>query len=356
MVDQWIFKIVLSPLAALYGLGVTIRNGFYKAGLLRGVSFSIPVISIGNLSVGGTGKTPHTEYLIRLLHEYLRIGILSRGYRRETTGYREVSTSNNASQVGDEPLQFKRKFPEVQVAVAESRSLAIPQLIRSYPDIQLILLDDGFQHREVQPGLNILLTEYNRLYMNDWLLPVGRLREWRSGAKRADIIIVTKCPADLSKEEMTRLESEVAPEDHQQVFFSRYVYGNPYKMYQGSERIQLSDKLDVLLVASIAGTEYLMEYVESKSGSVRLLEYNDHHPFSNFDIGGIERYFRQMPESESSIILTTEKDAMRLDNHRELLLKLNMPIYILPVAVRFIDDGPSSFDAVIKDWLLNFKQ
>lgn len=356
MVDQWILKILLAPLAALYGVGIAIRNGLYNLGLLRGVSFSIPVISIGNLSVGGTGKTPHTEYLVRLLHEYLKIGILSRGYRRKSIGYIEVQPFHDASHVGDEPLQFKRKFPHVQVAVAESRSLAIPQLIRTYPDIQMILLDDGFQHREVNAGLNILLTEYNRLYTRDWLLPVGRLREWRNAADRADIIIVTKCPDELGETEMSKISNEVLQDSDQQVFYSSYQYGRPYKMYHGADRLVLDDNLNVLMVAAIAGTEFMMEYVESKAGDVRLLEYNDHHPFSNFDIGDIERYFKQMPESQPRIILTTEKDAMRLDTHRELLQKLDLPLYILPVAVRFMGKEPDVFDRVIKDWLLNFKR
>lgn len=356
MVDQWILKILLAPLAALYGIGVALRNGLYSVGLLRGVSFGIPVISIGNLSVGGTGKTPHTEYLVRLLHEYLRIGILSRGYRRKSTGYLEVGAYNDAAQVGDEPLQFKRKFPHVNVAVAESRSLAIPVLIRSYPDTQVILLDDGFQHREVNPGLNILLTEYNRLYTRDWLLPVGRLREWRNAAVRADIIIVTKCPPDLGEDEMIKIRSEVSRDSLQDVFFSRYIYGNPYRMYGSGDRIVLDENMDVLMVAAIAGTEYMMEYVESKTGGVRLLAYNDHHPFSNFDLGNIELYYKQMTDTGQPIILTTEKDAMRLDSHRALLLQLNLPIYILPVAVQFIGTEPDAYDRVIKDWLLNFKR
>lgn len=356
MVDQWILKILLSPLAALYGIGVAIRNGLYNAGLLRGVSFSVPVISIGNLSVGGTGKTPHTEYLIRLLQPYLKLGILSRGYRRKSVGYLEVNTFYDATQVGDEPLQFKRKFPDVHVAVAESRSLAIPQLIRAYPDTQVVLLDDGFQHREVAPGLNILLTEYNRLYTRDWLLPVGRLREWRNAADRADIIIVTKCPSGLTEEAMHEIRREVIRNNRQKVFFSHYVYGNPYRMYNSGDRIFLHENLNVLLVAAIAGTEYLMEYVDAKCGDVRLLEYNDHHPFSNFDIGDIERYYKESPSGNQSIILTTEKDAMRLDNHRELLQRLNLPIYILPVAVQFIGQEAEAFDHAVKDWLLNFKR
>lgn len=356
MVDQWIFKILLSPLALLYGFGVAVHNGLYASGLLRGVSFSLPVISIGNLTVGGTGKTPHTEYLVRLLHEYLRIGILSRGYRRKSTGYLEITPQHDATQSGDEPLQFKRKYPHVAVGVAESRSLAIPQLLRSHPDIEVILLDDGFQHREIVPGLNLLLTEYNNPYTRDWLLPVGRLREWRDAAARADMIVVTKCPDDLDYIEMDALAKEVRATQTQKVFFSKYVYGHPYRMYRSGERLVLTEQIDVLMVVAIAGTEYLMEYVESKTGSVRLLEYNDHHLFSNFDIGDIERYYNERPAGKQSIILTTEKDAMRLDSHRDLLLRLDLPIYILPVAVQFIGEEHGTFDHAIREWLLNFKR
>ena len=355
MVNQWVLKLLLLPLAILYGIGIAIRNGLYAVGLLRGVTFSIPVISIGNLTVGGTGKTPHTEYLIRMLHEYLPLAVVSRGYKRKTSGYLEVVPNHNATQAGDEPLQYKRKYPHVPVAVAESRSFAIPQVIRSHPSTRLVLLDDGFQHREVVPGLNILLTEYNRLFTKDWLLPIGRLREWRSGAKRADIIVVTKCPDHLPPTEMEEIRSAVTYEKNQQVFFSKYRYGQPYKMYGNGERIALRPELDVLLVVAIAGTEYLLEYVDSLCGDVRMLEYNDHHPFSNFDVGDIERHFKLMPEGRERIILTTEKDAMRLDLHRELLLGLSLPIYILPVAVQFIDTSQDAFDTAIKSWLLNFK-
>ena len=356
MVNQWVLKLLLLPLALLYGLGVAIRNGLYSIGLLRGVSFSIPVISIGNLTVGGTGKTPHTEYLIRLLHEYLFLAVVSRGYKRKTSGYLEVSTHQDASQAGDEPLQYKRKYPHVPVAVSESRSFAIPQVIKSYPATQVILLDDGYQHREVTPGLNILLTEYNRLYTKDWLLPVGRLREWRTEANRADFIVVTKCPDSLSTEESDRIRREVIKREGQQVFFSRYRYGNPYKMYGSGERLMLHSELDILLVVAIAGTEYLLEYVEGQSGDVRMLAFNDHHPFSPSDIGDIERHFGLMEGSREHIILTTEKDAMRLDVHRKLLQQTSLPIYILPVAVQFIGDTPGAFDLAVKQWLLNFKQ
>src|SRR5688572_13315164 len=246
MVDQWILKILLSPLALLYGLAVSARNGLYNMGLLRGISFSIPVISIGNLSVGGTGKTPHTEYLIRLLHEYIKIGVLSRGYLRKTAGYREVVINDDAENVGDEPLQFKRKFPHVPVAVSESRGMAIPLLIRTYPDMQLILLDDGFQHREVDAGLHVLLTDYNQRFTEDWLLPVGKRCEWGSASGRADIIIVTKSPVQIGNDEMEAIRREVMHDEDQKIFFSYYAYGNPYRMYRTGERIMLNDNMKVL--------------------------------------------------------------------------------------------------------------
>jgi len=284
------------------------------------------------------------------------LAVLSRGYRRKSSGYLEVSPVHDATLVGDEPLQYKRKYPDVQIVVAESRSLAIPLVLRSYPDTQVVILDDGFQHREVVPGLNLLLTEFNRLYTRDLLLPVGRLREWRHSASRADMIIVTKCPMGMSAGEMQVIRDEVKHNDAQQVFFSRYIYGTPYRMYGDGERLELNANLDVLLVVAIAGTEYLLEYVDSQCGEVRMLEYNDHHPFSNFDIGNIELYYKNMSDTRQRIILTTEKDAMRLDSHRDLLQRLSLPIYILPVAVQFLEEDAGTFDSVVKEWLLNFKR
>ena len=355
MVDQWILKILLSPLALLYGLVISARNGLYNLGVLRGISFSIPVISIGNLSVGGAGKTPHTEYLIRLLHEYIKIGVLSRGYRRKTTGYREVLISDDSINVGDEPLQFKRKFPHVPVAVSESRGMAIPLLVRTYPDMQLILLDDGFQHREVDAGMQILLTDFNQRFTKDWLLPVGKLREWRSASGRADVIIVTKSPMQMSRDEMDAVRKEVMHDADQKIFFTYYAYGNPYRMYRGGERIMLNDNMKVVLVAGLADTSYLLEYVKSKVDEVLLVEFGDHHQYSSSDIHDIGHYFKSIQDTHQSIILTTEKDAMRLDSHRELLKQLDLPVYLLPIQVQFLEEA-EEFDEYIKEWLLNFKR
>jgi len=355
MVNHWFYKILLFPFALLYGLGVTIRNSLYSLGVLRGSTFSLPVISIGNLTVGGTGKTPHTEYLVRILHQYLHLAVLSRGYKRKTSGFLEVTLAHNADQCGDEPLQYKRKYPDVSVAVAESRSLAIPQLLRNHPEINVILLDDGFQHREVVPGLNVLLTEYKRLFTRDFFLPVGRLREWRDESQRADMIIVTKCPESLPPEEMIALTKEVSGRRNQKVFFSYYRYGHPYKMYS-TQRLALSQDLTIMLVVGIAGTEYLLSYLETRAKEVRVMEYNDHYAYSEADINDISRHFELIKDRQNAIILTTEKDAMRLDVHRQFLLQQNLPIYILPVTVEFLGENRQDFEGSIKEWLLNFKR
>ncbi len=225
MLQSTLAKILLAPISLLYGLGISFRNYCYRRGLLKGISFSVPVISVGNLSVGGAGKTPHIELLIRNLRDHVHIATLSRGYRRKTKGFQLVKPTSNAEEVGDEPLQFARKFPDVLVAVAEERAFAIPQIVGARPATELILLDDAFQHRAVQPGLNILLTQYNLPFTRDYLLPSGRLREWRSAYARADVIIVTKCPPVLDAAAAQRLREEIDPLPHQTLYFTYYDYG-----------------------------------------------------------------------------------------------------------------------------------
>ena len=207
--QETLAKILLFPFSLLYGFGVNMRNFFYQTKMLRSVSFDVPVISVGNLSVGGAGKTPHIEYLIELLRPYLHVATLSRGYKRKTEGFIAVLPEHSAIQVGDEPLQYKRKYQDVFVTVSENRAFGIPKLMMQKPDTQVILLDDAFQHRAVKPGLNILLTEYSNLYTRDFLLPMGRLREWSGAAKRADTIVVTKCPFSLTAEDKQQIIKEL---------------------------------------------------------------------------------------------------------------------------------------------------
>jgi len=354
MIQQVLAKILLAPFSLLFGIGVSIRDFLYRRGLLKGIEFDVPVISVGNLSVGGAGKTPHIEYLIRLLKDYLNVATLSRGYKRKTRGFLTVHPRQNAQQVGDEPLQFKRKFPEILVTVAESRTFAIPQIMMDRPDTEAILLDDAFQHRSVKPGLNILLTEYEHPFTRDYLLPSGRLREWRSAYHRADIIVVSKCPRQLTPADSEKLKREIKPYPDQRMYFSYYDYYDPYYILDPRYRMKLEPELDVLLICAIARAEYLTQYLEEYVNSVQVLEYEDHHYFSKHDVANLKATYDRMA-SKKRVILTTEKDAMRLELHREYLQAQQMPVFAIPVRVRFHFGEGEAFDEEIRNFLLNFK-
>ncbi len=353
MVQNALIKILLFPFALLYGAGVWLRDLLYRQGLLQSVSFSIPIISIGNLSVGGTGKTPHIEYLIRLLQPYLAIGTLSRGYKRKTRGFLEVRPTHEAEDSGDEPLQFKRKFPEIMVAVAENRVLGIPEMLKRRPDLQVILLDDAFQHRAVKPGLNILLTAYDQPYTRDLLLPAGRLREMPSAAERADIIIVSKCPATLKRQDAEQLRKELNPLARQRVFFSHYRYKPPYYLFNPNYTTGLPTDWSVLLLTAIANESYLIDYLSPHVGNIYTETFADHHFFTPFEMAQIKNKFDRLPERKK-FILTTEKDATRLYKHRDFLLRERLPVFVLPVEVEFLFGEGPVFDEEIKRFLLEF--
>ncbi|WP_420459472.1 tetraacyldisaccharide 4'-kinase [Neolewinella sp.] len=356
MVDSPAAKLLLAPLSLLYGAGVSFRNWAYRRGILRGISFSVPVISVGNLSVGGAGKTPHIEYLIRLLDPYLNIATLSRGYRRKTRGFLVVEPGMGVEEVGDEPLQYARKFPGVMVTVAEERAFGIPEIVGRRPDTQLVLLDDAFQHRAVQPGLNILLTQYALPFTRDYLLPSGRLREWRSGYERADVIVVSKCPPELDRAAADALIEEIAPLPHQRVFFSYYAYAAPYYLLDHRYRLRMEQGIDVLLISAIANTDYLASYLSrlSRDRPLHLLEYADHHYFSASDLVNLREKFGKL-DGKHRAIITTEKDAMRLDVHRDYIAAERLPVFVLPVEVRFhFGEGPV-FDQLVRDYLQGFE-
>ncbi len=354
MVQSFLLKILFFPFSLVYGFGVSLRNIAYQWGLLKSVRFDVPVIAVGNLSVGGAGKTPHIEYLICLLQDYLQIATLSRGYGRRTQGYLDVQPHLTAAETGDEPLQFKRKFPEAKVVVSESRTFGILRLLSEQPGTQVILLDDAFQHRAVTPGLNILLTEYSHPFTNDWLLPTGRLREWRSAYRRADVIIVTKCPPALQNSDRERLLRAINPFPHQRVFFSYYEYGRPYYLFDTHYQVDLQPSWQALVVAGIARSEYLTDYLQEQLDSVTILEYADHHLFAEADLIEIKATFVNMPV-EQKIILTTEKDAVRLELHRRFIEENRLPVLVLPIQVQFHFGEGEQFDQLIRDFLLNFK-
>ncbi|MEE9438272.1 MAG: tetraacyldisaccharide 4'-kinase [Saprospiraceae bacterium] len=354
MTQSILGKIILSPFSLLYGLAIGIRNAMYDSELIKSSKFSIPIISVGNLTIGGAGKTPHIEYLIRLLAPYVNLGVLSRGYKRETKGFKFVNRTENVLASGDEPLMYAKKHNNIVVAVAESRTIAIPQMVAKHPLTETILLDDAFQHRAVSPGLSILLTTYDLPFTRDYLLPSGRLREWRSAYERADIIIVSKCPETITDLEKYQLIQELNPQAHQKIYFSYYKYNYPYNFFNPNQLISLDDKLDVILISAIANTDYLLSYLESQVGSIHHMNYEDHHLFTERDIDYIDTVYKNR-DTTRKLILTTEKDAMRLDLHREELEKLKIPIYILPTEVKFHFEEGKLFEDNIKDFLLKFK-
>jgi tetraacyldisaccharide 4'-kinase len=354
MIQSILGKILMAPFALLYGLSIGIRNALYESELVKSTQFSLPVISVGNLSIGGAGKTPHIEYLIRLLSPYINVSTLSRGYKRQTKGFRFVRPNDNVLDAGDEPLMYARKYRGAVVAVGESRAIAIPQMVGKYPDLQTVLLDDAFQHRSIKPALNILLTTWDEPFTRDFLLPSGRLREWRSAYSRADIIIVTKCPPSITQEEKASMIREINPLKHQKIFFSYYQYGYPYNFYNTKQLIKLDKELDVILISAIANTNYLLSYLEEEVEDIHHMNYEDHHLFTDLDIEYIDTVYKNR-EAKRKIILTTEKDAMRLDLHRKKLSELNIPIFVLPMQVQFHDGEQATFDHDIKDFLLKFK-
>ena len=354
MVRNIILKILLFPFSLIYGFFSSINGMFYDYGVLASIKFTLPVINVGNLTVGGTGKTPHTEYLINLLNPFIKLAVLSRGYKRKTRGFKTVTLNDNVKSVGDEPLLYKKKYNNLNVFVAESRVEGISQMIMDVPDIQTVLLDDAFQHRAIDPALNILLTEYEFPFFDDFYLPTGRLREWKSGYKRADIIIVTKCPTDLNENDRNDFIQKINPLKNQKIFFSNYNYFNPYFLYNANQRINLEKDVSVILVSALASTSYLTSYLEDKIHDFHSLEYTDHHEFSFDEMEYFKKVFDGF-QNKKKIILTTEKDAMRLDMHRDFIIKNKLPIYVLPVSVDFLFNQRDEFNETIKSFLLEFK-
>lgn len=345
-------RIVLFPFSLLYGLAVITRNFLFDKGVFKSASFNMPVICIGNLSAGGTGKSPMTEYLLRLLKDRFKTATISRGYKRKTKGYALANEQTTALDIGDEPKQFHIKFPEVSVAVGEERIVAIPQLLHDRPDTQVILLDDAFQHRTIRAGLNILLTECSNLFTRDFFLPTGDLRDQRSSYKRADVIVITKCPLGLTLQEKENIISEIKPLQHQKVFFTATEYGTPYHIFSGEQRPIIADD-EVLLICGIANPAPLKSYISDKAKTYYERLYSNHHIFTIDDVKEIRKKYEQV-EDERKIILTTEKDAVRLLKFQQELAPL--PLYALPVKHRFLFDEGTNFDRMVLDFVSNFKK
>lgn len=345
------FRIFLLPFSLLYWLGISIRNWLYDKGISKSYSFGLPLICIGNLSVGGTGKSPMVEYLIALLQNRFKVATLSRGYKRRTKGYVLASEQTSALDIGDEPMQFHLKYPEIPVAVGEQRLLAIPQLLHDHPETEIILLDDAFQHRRIQPGCNILLTDYNNLFTRDFYLPTGDLRDLKSNYKRADVIIVTKCKIDLTAVEKKSIIDEINPLPHQQVYFTAIKYSMPYHILT-SEKLTIKKTTEVLLVTGIANPKPLKNLLEEITDTYQLLQYSDHHIFTVDDLQEIKKSYKSLT-GEQKVILTTEKDAVRLLKFKEEISAL--PFYVIPVCHQFLFGEEANFNETIIEYIQKSK-
>ncbi|WP_299625583.1 tetraacyldisaccharide 4'-kinase [uncultured Tenacibaculum sp.] len=304
-----VIRYLLFPFAILYNIVTAIRNFFYDTGVFTSTSFQLPVIVVGNLSTGGTGKTPQIEYLIRLLKDRYKVAVLSRGYKRKTKGFLLLNNTHNAEDVGDEPLQFFSKFKNIDVAVDANRTEGIQRLITDI-NPEVILLDDAFQHRKVKAGYYILLTKFDELYANDFLLPTGNLRESRRGRSRANTIIVTKCPQNLSEDQQERIKKKLKPTADQEVYFTSIGYNETLK---GDREVLLSElqNSEIVLVTGIANPKPLLQFLDRNQLKFQHINFPDHHNFTSSDVSKINTTYESIT-SVNKIILTTEKDYMRL--------------------------------------------
>lgn len=346
----------LLPLSFLYGMGVRLRNMLFDTGILESRSFPIPVISVGNITVGGAGKTPHVEYLIRLLCETKRVSVLSRGYKRRTKGYLLASSSSTSLELGDEPYQMYLKYGrQVHVAVSANRCEGIERLCSDpeTKDTDVILLDDAFQHRYVKPGVNILLVDYHRLIVYDKLLPAGRLREPKDGKRRADIVIVTKCPPDLRPMDFRVITKALNLYPYQKLFFTTIEYGDLIPLFSNSRSLALSEitsDYEVLVLSGIASPQHLLCDIQKHTENVIPMTFRDHHLFTPKDIARINNTFDSL--SSKRIIITTEKDAARLVGLDGLSDDVRNHIYALPIKTTFLLEQQEQFDEFILSYVL----
>jgi tetraacyldisaccharide 4'-kinase len=327
-----------------------LRNRLFDKNILKSSSFNLPVICVGNLSAGGTGKSPMVEFLLKQLHTDMEVAVLSRGYKRKTRGYALAGPRTTALEIGDEPMQFHLKFPDVSIAVGEERVVAIPQLLHDKPDTKVIVLDDAFQHRTVKAGLNIVLTDYSNLFTRDWFLPTGDLRDEKNSYKRADILVVTKCRADLGTAEKEAILEEIKPLPHQRVFFSSIRYGQPYHILH-RDQLSLNDSMEIVLVSGIANPAPLKRYMQEVSKTYYEIPYSDHHIFSIDDLKDIVKRFDSI-QTANKIILTTEKDAVRLVKFEQQLKEL--PVYVIPIEVQFLFNEEQVFSDLITKFIKEF--
>ena len=346
-INEW-----LLPLSWLYGIGVRLRNWCFEVGILKSRSFDVPVVSVGNITVGGTGKTPHVEYLIELLQRKFHVAVLSRGYKRKSKGFTIANADTTVHNIGDEPFQMKQKYPDITVAVDKNRCHGIEQLTNNDKKLDVILLDDAFQHRYVKPGVNILLVDYHRLIIYDKLLPAGRLREPLSGKNRADIVIVTKCPKELRPMEYRVITKAMDLFPYQQLYFTTIEYGTLRPLFKNTKELKdLSElkNMNVLLLTGIASPKQMIHDLSPMAAGIHPLSFSDHHQFTQEDIERIHDEFTALPSPK--VIITTEKDATRLLAVKGLSDEVKKNLYVLPIEIKFMQEQENMFNENMIDYV-----
>jgi tetraacyldisaccharide 4'-kinase len=348
-------NILLYPLSLLYGLITSFRNFLYDSEILQSHKFKIPVICVGNITVGGTGKTPHTEYLVRLLHHEFKVAVLSRGYRRKTRGFLFAGKNSTVSDIGDESLQISRKFPEITVAVDSNRVRGVENIMRERPDTSVIILDDGYQHRKIKAGLSILLTDIDRLIISDYMLPYGNLREDYNNKNRADVILITKSPAAIPPIQRRLIIKDIRKAPFQKLYFTSICYSEPQPVFEKS-----ADHIDILrhpspgtgivLVTGIANPATLYDHLKKSFDEIIHLSFSDHHRFTPDDLEKIPIAWNNI-RSAHKCIITTEKDAVRLREFTNFTEEIESSFFYIPVVTCFLNGCEDEFDNLIVDYV-----
>jgi len=348
------YRLLLFPLTMIYTPIIWIRNKMFDFKILKSITFDIPVISIGNISIGGTGKTPHSEYIINLLKDKFLVALLSRGYGRKTKGFLIADEKSTAFDIGDEPRQIKQKFNNITVAVDENRVRGINKLMEN-TNLNVAILDDAYQHRYVNPGMNILLIDYNNPIANDYILPMGNLREPASEKDRAHIIFITKTPTDIKPIKRRIIEKDLNLYPYQSLYFTNFNYGKLINIFDKSE-IELNANTSILVVTAIANSKPLIKYLLEKANSVNELQFRDHHIWTSSDFEKITTEFNDI-SANNKIIITTEKDSVRFIDNEKIDILQNLPIYYIPITVNFLDlEHEKKFKKQVVDYVKKNKR
>jgi tetraacyldisaccharide 4'-kinase len=351
-----IIKIIfLYPLSLIYRLITGFRNFLYDSGILTSVEFHFPVICVGNITVGGTGKTPHTEYLVRLLKENFRVATLSRGYKRKTRNFRVASSSSLVSEIGDEPMQIFRNFPDVLVTVDKNRVHGVKRILKDNPETEVIILDDAFQHRRITPGFSILLSDYERLIVRDHLLPYGNLRESKGNLRRADMILITKCPDDISAIQRRLIVKEIDKSPYQNLYFTAFRYNLPVPVFNSQQKKDQPDLAEcadcgIVLVTGIANPQPLKEYLQKSYKEIIHLSFSDHHNYNGKDLISVSSAYNNL-KSARRYLFTTEKDAVRLREITNIAEPIKSKFYYIPIGIHFLNEDKDEFDNLIIDYV-----